>query len=286
MQSRTARNLAIAMIVVALGLGFLALRLGRTLSRPAPTEVVVDVRDDLPRVVVATARIDAGAQAPREVLSLEAVAVVPEGAFREIEEVVGRKVYQPVGQGEPVLSKHFRPPGPVAKRLGPGERAVALQVDDVIGLGGFIQPDDRVDVLLYLARDQEVDSSQARVLLEDIRVLAYGANLERREVGDDEAQSKARTAVLAVPEQEVDRLMLGASKGRLRLALRGDPDEDGESGAPVAVVRGDGVETLASLTASGPRRPAKPSNGSHGAAPAPRAGVSVLRGNEREIDRY
>ena len=114
----------------------------------------------------------------------------------------------------------------------------------MIGLGGFIQPDDRVDVVLYLARDQrEISDTQARVLLENIRVLAFGANLERREQDEsDENTNNARTAVLAVPESDVDRLMLGASKGSLRLALRGDP-ADGDP------ARGDAAATRPSTRA-------------------------------------
>lgn len=287
MQSRAARKLAIAMIGIAIALGLFALRLGRDLRQPAASTVVVDVRDELPRVVVAVQRLAEGQLATAQGLSLEAVAVVPEGAFRALDEVVGRKLYQPVGQGETLLAKHFRPPGPVARRIGPGERAVALQVDDVIGLGGFIQPDDRVDVLLYLARDaQEIPRTQARVLLADVRVLAYGANLERREVAADEAQSKARTAVLAVPEAHVDRLMLGASKGRLRLALRGDPDAAAADGAsPPPRPAGGGVETLASLLDGAPADGAH-RNGATAAAPASAPRVRVLRGDEREIDRY
>jgi pilus assembly protein CpaB len=161
----------------------------------------------------------------------------------------------------------------------PGERAVAVMVDDVIGLGGFIQPDDRVDVLLYLQKDQEVSGSEARVLLEDLRVIAYGANLERREVEEDGEPARARTAVLAVSESEVDRLMLGASKGRLRLALRGDPTDDETAASPSPAKRGH-VETLASLMRGGTRRPDATSP-----APAKRS-VSVHRGDGREIDRY
>src|SRR6185295_1795316 len=121
-------------------------------------------------------------------------------------------------------------------RIKAGERAIAVKVDGVIGLGGFIQPDDRVDVLLYLSRDQrEVPDTQARVLLENIRVLAYGANLERREQDEhDDNTNNARTAVLAVPEADIDRLMLGASKGSLRLALRGDPADGDPIAAPAA----------------------------------------------------
>jgi pilus assembly protein CpaB len=156
-------------------------------------------------------------------------------------------------------------------------------VDDVIGLGGFIQPDDRVDVLLYLQKDQEVVGSEARVLLEDIRVIAYGANLQRREVEEDGEPARARTAVLAVSEAEVDRLMLGASKGRLRLALRGDPTEDESETPPLAARKGH-VETLASLM----RGRTRASNATPTAASGQSAtrSVSVHRGDGREIDRY
>lgn len=283
MNSRTARNLALLMILVAVGLGLLAIRLVNGLNAPADAPVVHDVRHDLPRVVVASSAIAEGKRVADELLSLEAVAVVPEGAFAAFEEVVGRKVYQPVVAGETLLPKHFRPPGPVASRVLPGERAVAVMVDDVIGLGGFIQPDDRVDVLLYLQKDQEVAGSEARVLLEDIRVIAYGANLQRREVEDDGEPARARTAVLAVSEAEVDRLMLGASKGRLRLALRGDPT-DAEEQTNTAATRKRHVETLASLIRGGARAPGSASAPASRDA-APRS-VSIHRGDGREIDRY
>jgi len=284
MQSRTARNLAIMMIVVALGLGLLAMRLVRDLGAPDAQAVAIDVRDELPRVVVAAMRLREGERVDAERLSLEAVSVVPEGAFLSIAEAVDRKVYVGVGQGEPLLARHFRPPGPVASRVAPGERAVAVMVDDVIGLGGFIQPDDRVDVLLYLQKDQEVAGSEARVLLENIRVIAYGANLQRREVDVEEGEpERARTAVLAVSEEDADRLMLGASKGRLRLALRGDPTDE-SAPAPEPAIGAERVETLASLVRGGPRSRAAPEP----AAPASANGrhVPILRGDGTEIDRY
>ena len=280
MQSRTVRNLAIAMIAVALCLGLFALRLVRDLRQSAQKTEVADTRKELPRVVVAVASIEQGKSIKAEALSLEAVSLVPDGSFQKIDDVVGRKVYQRVGQGEPLLARHFRPPGPVASRIKPGERAIAVKVDGVIGLGGFIQPDDRVDVLLYLARDQrEIADTQARVLLENIRVLAYGANIERREQDEkDDNTNNARTAVLAVPETDVDRLMLGASKGLLRLALRGDP-VDGESGAATAA-NGPQFESLSSLLRNAPQTAGIAS------APAPARTLRILRGDVREIDRY
>jgi pilus assembly protein CpaB len=279
MQSRTVRNLAIAMIAVALCLGLFALRLVRDLRQTTQKSEVAQTHQELTRVVVAIAGIQEGKTVEAKALSLEGVSLVPEGSFQKIEDVVGRKVYQPVGQGEPLLARHFRPPGPVASRIKPDERAIAVKVDGVIGLGGFIQPDDRVDVVLYLARDQrEIEDTQARVLLENVRVLAYGANLERREEKEkDDNTSNARTAVLAVPENDVDRLMLGASKGSLRLALRGDP-VDGEP-APAAAAHATQYESLASLL-----RNQAPHSDIHSASATPR--TQIHRGPFREIDRY
>jgi pilus assembly protein CpaB len=277
MQSRTVRNLAIAMIVVAVGLGFFALRLVKGLRQTEQAEVA-DTRSELAKVVVAIAPIEQGKSVEAESLSLEEVSLVPDGSFQKVDDVVGRKVYQPVAKGEPLLSRHFRPPGPVASRIKPGERAIAVKVDGVIGLGGFIQPDDRVDVLLYLARDsREISDTQARVLLEDIRVLAYGANLERREQDEKEDNTNnARTAVLAVPESDVDRLMLGASKGSLRLALRGDP-VDGEAAPAAQPVARREYESLTSLLSDSPRK-----QGIHSAS----APVLRVHRGDGEIDRY
>src|SRR5688572_16646462 len=280
MQSRTVRNLAIAMIVVAVGLGFFALRLVKGLRQTEQVEVA-DPRGALAKVVVAIAPIEEGKPVEPESLSLEAVSLVPDGSFQKVDDVVGRKVYQPVAKGEALLSRHFRPPGPVASRIKPGERAIAVKVDGVIGLGGFSQPDDRVDVLLYLARDsREISDTQARVLLEDIRVLAYGANLERREQDEkDDNTNDARTAVLAVPESDVDRLMLGASKGLLRLALRGDP-VDGEAAAATAA-NGTEYESLSSLLRNAPHQAGIQA----ASAPSTRT-LRIHRGDVREIDRY
>jgi len=278
MQSRTVRNLAIAMIVVALGLGFFALRLVKDLRHTEKAEAA-DPGRELAKVVVAIAPIEQGKPVTAQSLSLEAVSLIPDGSFKKVDDVVGRKVYQPVAKGEPLLSRHFRPPGPVASRIKPGERAIAVKVDGVIGLGGFIQPDDRVDVLLYLARDsREINDTQARVLLENIRVLAYGANLERREQDEKEDNTNnARTAVLAVPESDVDRLMLGASKGSLRLALRGDPVE-GEPATPLATrPPATQYESLTSLLSDAPRKP-----GIHSAS----APVLRVHRGDGEIDRY
>src|SRR5690606_18861743 len=101
---------------------------------------------------------------------------------------------------------------------------------------------DHVDVLLYLrAGNEVVDESSAQVVLRDVRVIGFGQEIqqgeetvtttENGEKTADEATSSARnsdrtgassrSAILAVNERDMTKLMLAANSGELRLALRG-----------------------------------------------------------------
>jgi pilus assembly protein CpaB len=119
----------------------------------------------------------------------------------------------------------------LALRLAEGERAVAVKADELMGVGSRVRPGDFVDVFFVLKTEgREIERSQARLLLSRQRVLAFGgASVDGALPTDAKAGSTrpepARTAVLAVAAQDVPRLALGDSSGRLLLALRhpGDP---------------------------------------------------------------
>jgi pilus assembly protein CpaB len=133
----------------------------------------------------------------------------------------------------------------VALELKPGERALAVPVDEQAAAGNRILPGDYVDVFLSLKPDDsgyegKKRPSQTRLLLSRMRVLAYGSRDLPKPVRVDNAPSTgdkaadkaastnpppARTAVLAVPLGDVDRLLLGAQDGKLALALRHPNDE-------------------------------------------------------------
>lgn len=109
---------------------------------------------------------------------------------------------------------------------------MAVAVDEVIGVGHQVQPGDYVDVFVVLRRDsQEIADSQARMLLSRLRVLAYGAgavNDARRAEGAEQMMSRregAKTAVLSVPLEQVNKLVMAQQAGRLTLALRNPKDE-------------------------------------------------------------
>jgi pilus assembly protein CpaB len=127
----------------------------------------------------------------------------------------------------------------VALQLMPGERAMAVPVDEVVGAGNRIVPGDHVDVFFTLKEGQDISKTQSRLLASRLRVLSYGAATVASDPsatadgnGGNGANTAApaqrtvaRTAVLAVPVEQVNRVVLATQSGKLLLALRNPSDE-------------------------------------------------------------
>ncbi|CAM4350925.1 Flp pilus assembly protein CpaB [Comamonas aquatilis] len=188
-------------------------------------------------VVVAAQAVIAGQALKAEDLQMAALSSRPDGAYDSVQAAVGAVPAVDVPKGAPVLAGQMATG--LALKVPDGERAVAVKVDESIGAGNRIRPGDFVDVFFVLRRDgNEIDQSQARLLLSRKRVLAYGAaSVDALSSSAEKTEGKqspsspenARTAVLSVPVDEVSRLALGGSSGSLLLALRnpadlGEPD--------------------------------------------------------------
>jgi pilus assembly protein CpaB len=185
--------------------------------------------EPLPTVVVANAPLKVGT-----VLSAEVVdevtwptAPVPPGAFASKSALLGggqRVVLAPIATLEPILPSKITGPGQRASlsiMIGEGKKAVTIRVDDVLGVAGFVQPDDRVDVLLT-RNEQNGAAGQlgtalpyTDLLLQNVRVLAVD------QISDRQTPAKpARAVTLEVDTPDAQKLVLGASIGQLSLALR------------------------------------------------------------------
>jgi pilus assembly protein CpaB len=133
-----------------------------------------------------------------------------------------------IGTEAPVLDAQLS--SGIAEHIQPGERAVAVRVDESNAVGNRLRPGNLVDVFFTLKRDgatggsAEVEQTQTRLLLSRVRVLAFGRGEAADARGDGNAV--ARTAVLAVPVADVDPLTLAEGAGRLVLALRNPRDEE------------------------------------------------------------
>ncbi|EHP39962.1 Flp pilus assembly protein CpaB [Cupriavidus basilensis OR16] len=227
MTSKQIRVLAIALLVLAALLALLAWRVARAPAKPA--EPVAGSTQLYP-VVVTVKPIEAGKPVPVDALKVEQLPINPAGAYTEVARVAGQVPVIGIGANVPVLESQLL--AGLATQVKEGERAVAVAVDEVIGVGNQVQPGDFVDVFAVFRRDgQEIEGSQARMLLARLRVLAYGAGTVNETAKPAPEQMMARregakTAVLAVPVANVGKLAIAQQTGRLLLALRNPEDPD------------------------------------------------------------
>ena len=98
-------------------------------------------------------------------------------------------------------------------------RAIAVRVDDVVGVAGFIHADDRVDVLVTMRPTYQGAESTTKVFLQNIKVLAVGQEVDTADKTRLHA-TPATVATLLVSPQDAERLVLAQTEGRIMLTLR------------------------------------------------------------------
>lgn len=169
------------------------------------------------------------------------VASRPEGAFADPAALTGKVVASRLFPMEPVLAARLAGAagGGLSALLAPGSRAVAVRVDDVVGVAGFVHPGDSVDVVATLRAEGGLAITASKVILQNIKVLAVGKELDHRGKGTDKVV-QATVATLEVDAAQSERLALAAAHGKLLLSLR--------SGTDVELVNTPGM-TAASLLA-------------------------------------
>ena len=189
----------------------------------------------------------------------------PSNVFHAISELTGGKDQQRLAlrsmvANEPVLATYVSGPGGklnLSGTIGAGMRAVSLRSTDVTGVGGFVLPGDRVDVLLTRTDTSNAHTILTQALAENVLVL--GVDQSANDEADKPVVSKAIT-VEVTPEQ-ASAISLGQTVGTVSLTLRHVADD-----APLAKKAMD-VRDLG----PGPRR----SSGGP-AAPA----IRVVRGTD------
>lgn len=177
-------------------------------------------------VVVAIQPLAAGKPIPLDAVKVENLPLQPANSFTDATSVVGKLPVVDVGVGVPLLQSHLS--GGLADQIAAGERAVAVNIDEAVAVGYRIKPGDFVDVFFTLKQDSaEIAPTQARLLLPRLRVLATGqVSVNEDASRADPNRALARTAVLAVPVADVNRLTLAQQSGRLTLALRNPKDDE------------------------------------------------------------
>lgn len=151
-------------------------------------------------------------------------ASVPAGAFSSPQQVVGKVSRIKIMANEPILDSRLAGEGAgLTVRLEPGKRAVAVRVDEIIGVSGFIVPDDRVDVILTTTpAGGSQDTRVSKIVLQNKRVLSVAQSTEQK----DGKPQVARSITLEVTPEDAEKLSLASQEGPIVLALRGLGDEN------------------------------------------------------------
>jgi pilus assembly protein CpaB len=185
-------------------------------------------------VVIASRDIPEGAIIDRIALSTKdyPVAAVPTGAYSTVDSVVGRVTRIAVFAGEAMVPGRLAPVGSgpgLELKIPPGERAMAVRINDVAGISGLIQPGSRVDVLVTIKEDNS-DKQIAKLFMSNMQVLSVGSEVQRDASGKP---INATTVTLGVTPEEAERLAIAMNTGAIQLVLRGygDPDSVRTKGA-------------------------------------------------------
>ena len=148
---------------------------------------------------------------------------LPEGYFKDFESLKGRVLLINLKPKEPILESKLAPlsvkTGGVAAVTTPGKRAMSVKVNEVVGVGGFIKPGDKVDVMVTIKRsDKKNRDVITKTVLENTLVLASGTQIERS--GKEEEPVIVKYITLEVTPREAEKLALATTEGKIRLALR------------------------------------------------------------------
>ena len=217
---------------------------------------VKDVTLETQSIAVAKVDLNWGTVLTSEVIEMKPFLKksLPAGHFTDSSSLTGRVLIFPVKTNEPIFESKLAPTsiktGGVAAVVSPKKRAVAVKVDKVIGVAGFVNPGNRVDVLVTIATGKTSEPI-TKIVLENILVLAAGPEIQTK--GKEERPSPVDVITLEVTPEEAEKLALAATEGKLQLALRNFADTED------VLTKGTTIPALlASYSGSGPVKSTAP----------------------------
>jgi pilus assembly protein CpaB len=147
---------------------------------------------------------------------------MPTGASSHPEDFVGRGVLNKIYAKEPILEARLAPKGAgggFAATIPQGMRAVAVPVNQVVGVAGFVVPGIHVDVLSS-GTPPGAQGTVTRTILQNIEVLSAGQDFKK----DAEGKPVAVVVNLLVTPEQAQQLVRSSQQGTISLVLRNPLD--------------------------------------------------------------
>ena len=213
------------------------------------------------QVVLAAHTLEAGTVLKEDDIKLTPWGgVVPPGAVVKVQDIIGRGVITPIFDKEPIIESRLAPKGAgggLASMIPPGLRAVAIRVNEVVGVAGFVVPGMRVDILIS-GTSPRIDGSLGTItktLLQNIEVLSAGQDFKK------DAEGKpilVQVVNLLVTPEQAEQLSLASNNTTIQLVLRNPLDRNVAKTPGTAVAKlfdGGKLETESRQPKSEPARP-------------------------------
>lgn len=187
-------------------------------------------------VVTAAIRIPFATKVEARHLKLTEIpeGVLPTGAYTDLTDVEGKVSTTSIARGEILVAERFAAHSrgsTLAALIAPNMRAVTVRVDDVIGVGGFLLPGNKVDVLA--ARRDRNQRATAETILTNIKVLA----VDQTAATEKNEPVIVRAVTLEMTPKEAEKIVKARTEGTIQLTLRNPEEEDIVPEPPKQVVR-------------------------------------------------
>jgi len=216
--------IVLALIIAAGGSFFLY----KWIKRQAVPKEVVRVEAEAVPVAVSALDLPWGTKLEKDMIKTVAFLKdsLPPGYFSDPGSLENRVLITQIKQNEPIIESRLAPKdvtgGGVSAVVKPGNRAIAVKGDKVMGISGFIMPGNRVDVLVTLT-DPRRKREVTKIVLENVLVLATGSQMQESAEGKP---APVDVYTLEVPPKDAEKLCLAATQGRLQFALRNVTDSE------------------------------------------------------------
>ena len=239
--------LLLGALVVAIGTALAAKSMFAGAAAPQ-AQAAVPVQPQGPKVLVAKRGLPLGT-----IITADAVGyqlwpkeLVQDAYFvdgeADMSKLLGTVVRYPITAGQPVTQGSLVAPGDrgfLAAALGPGMRAVTVSVSEKTGVGGFVFPGDRVDVMLTESVGGQAQGgaslSAAETILRNLRVLATDQATESATTEDGKTIVKpTHTVTLEATPKIAEKIAVAQTLGTLSLSLRSIADNQSELDRAVA----------------------------------------------------
>lgn len=184
---------------------------------------------DLVKVYVAAKTIPSRAMisaADVKEIEIDKKYVLP-GAYQNKAEIIGKRVKDPVLEGEQILKDRLADEAKMnlSYSIPEGKRAVSINVNEASVVANFIRPGDYVDIVGTFEKEDVTEADKkivypkiTKVVLQNVMVLGIGQD---NHIPEGESKKDIpKTVTLAIDTQDTEKLVYSSEVGVLRLALR------------------------------------------------------------------